>query len=692
MKNIDIKEILLKHNILIKKGIGDELVIDCLVGNCDNDSRINEGHLYINSETGAFQCKKCGAKGGFKELMGLLGEPEIKKDVRYSPYDYQKYEKGITSELQEYLIKERGLTAETIGDHHLGYASFYRSKWITIPYFNEHGIYMDMYKLRTTGKNNSPKYRVYPIGASTMLYGLDHIDTQSETLYITEGEFDCMLLHQEHLNAVSIGAGAQTFKEDWFSYLEPYQNICICYDNDEAGLKGTETLHTKLSLKYPRKRIYKINFPSDFKGKDITDLKLAGYYLKKILNNSIELESYAIPQTELSVEDLNRILGKTIKEDDINKMTTFLSILSMYTSESQINITFNAPSSTGKSYIPIEIAKLFPQEDLIQLGYVSPTAFFHDQGTFNEDLNQITIDFHQKTIIFLDQPNSALLERLRPILSHDKDEILVKITDKNLKGGNKTKNVLIKGYPVTVFCTANTHTDEQEITRTILLSPETTQEKLKSGIENRMQYESNKKLYKNILDQDSDRNELKKRILAIKYSGIKNVIVKDWENVSRSFISSQTTLKPHHQRDAMKVMQLISSLALLNLWNRTQIDDETIEASSGDVDQALRIWKQLSQAQDLEIPPYVIDFLCKVISLYTNAPTAEEIIINRKDLIKKYKSVYDEIISPKNLTKKYIEPLVEAGILEEIKSFSDGRIKDYILTDFGLERINTMQR
>jgi len=687
-----INEILLRHNIVIKKVVGTELIIDCLISSCDYDSHPNEGHLYINSETGAFQCKKCGAKGGRRELMALLGEPnQVKEYTRYSPYDYKKYEEGLTSDIQEYLLNERGLTMETIKDHHLGNANFYNSKWITIPYFNEYGIYMNMYKLRTVRKNISPKYRVYPIGASTMLYGLDHLDPKFETLFITEGEFDCMLLHQEHLNAVSIGAGAQTFKDDWFVYLEPYSNICICYDNDEAGIKGTENLHNKLNLNCPQKRIYKMIFPEDFKGKDITDLKLAGYDLKEILSNPTELESFAIPQTELSIDTLSSVLSRTIKEDYINKITTFLSMLSMYTSDSQINITFNAPSSTGKSYIPIEIAKLFPEEDLIQLGYTSPTAFFHDQGTFNEELNQTVIDFHKKTIIFLDQPNASLLERLRPILSHDKEEILIKITDKNLKGGNKTKNVLIKGFPVTIFCTANTRTDEQEITRTILLSPEITQEKLKYGIENRIQYESNKRLYKNLLDQDMERNELMKRILAIKYSGIKNVVINNWENVFKNFIDSQTILKPHHQRDAMKMMQLISSLALLNLWNREKIDAETIEASSEDVDQAQKIWQQLSRAQDLEIPPYVIDFLCRVISLYTKNPTAEEIIINRKDLIKKYKSVYEEIISPKDLVKKYLEPLVGAGILEETKSFSDGRVKDYILTDFGIEKINAMQ-
>jgi hypothetical protein len=44
-----------------------------------------------------------------------------------------------------------------------------------------------------------------------------------------------------------------------------------------------------------------------------------------------------------------------------------------------------AESSTGKSYIPLELSGLFPSEDVIKLGYASPTSFFHDWGTLVTD-------------------------------------------------------------------------------------------------------------------------------------------------------------------------------------------------------------------------------------------------------------------------------------------------------------------
>src|SRR3989344_6454135 len=152
----------------------------------------------------------------------------------------------------------------------------------------------------------------------------------------------------------------------------------------------------------------------------------------------------------LTTQDIIRILGLTIKKDETNKLITFLSQLSAYTESSQINISFNAPSSSGKSFIPLEISQLFPPEDVLKLGGCSPTAFFHDQGVYDKETNTIRVDLSRKIIIFLDQPNSQLLEKLRSLLSHDEKEIHLKITDKNQRGGNRTKNVILIGFPVVI--------------------------------------------------------------------------------------------------------------------------------------------------------------------------------------------------------------------------------------------------
>ncbi|MFH1220693.1 MAG: hypothetical protein V1694_09620 [Candidatus Eisenbacteria bacterium] len=104
----------------------------------------------------------------------------------------------------------------------------------------------------------------------------------------------------------------------------------------------------------------------------------------------------------LSLDELCEILTLTIKEDRVNKAVAFLCCVSAYTEESQFNISFNAPSATGKSYIPLEVTSFFPKADVIKVGYCSPTAFFHDTGVWDSENKCIILDLQRKILVFLD--------------------------------------------------------------------------------------------------------------------------------------------------------------------------------------------------------------------------------------------------------------------------------------------------
>jgi len=95
-----------------------------------------------------------------------------------------------------------------------------------------------------------------------------------------------------------------------------------------------------------------------------------------------KMRDYIQPVT---LEEIKDILNRTIKHDERNKLVTFLTMLLTYTDEDQINLMLSAESSTGKSYIPLELAWYFPKDDVLEYGYVSPTAFFHEYGTMLPD-------------------------------------------------------------------------------------------------------------------------------------------------------------------------------------------------------------------------------------------------------------------------------------------------------------------
>jgi hypothetical protein len=52
---------------------------------------------------------------------------------------------------------------------------------------------------------------------------------------------------------------------------------------------------------------------------------------------------------EMSMQELLDVLDLTIKEDSVSKLITFYCMLSAYTHDSQINVSFNAPSASGKN-------------------------------------------------------------------------------------------------------------------------------------------------------------------------------------------------------------------------------------------------------------------------------------------------------------------------------------------------------
>jgi len=384
----------------------------------------------------------------------------------------------------------------------------------------------------------------------------------------------------------------------------------------------------------------------------------------------------------ITCQDLIKILGLTIKRDETNKIITFLVQLSAYTEDSQINISFNAPSSTGKSFIPLEIVSLFPDEDVIKLGNCSPTAFYHEQGEYDKATNTIKVDLSRKILIFLDQPSTQLLERLRALLSHDEKIIKAKITDKNQKGGNRTKTVAIKGFPVVIFCTAGLRLDEQEATRFLLLSPEISYEKIREAIYEKIKKEADIKNYKDFTEKDPDRKLLKERILAIKEADIKEIKIGNPSLIQELFFKNIKQPKPRHQRDIARVISLIKVLALLNLWFREK-DGEAVIANEDDIKEAFRVWETISESQELNLPPYVLNLYKDVI---LKAHKAVNRGLSRQEIMKKHFEVYGRFLPDWQL-RQWVIPMLETSglITQEADSFDRRKILIYPASEINSE-------
>jgi len=576
----------------------------------------------------------------------------------------ERYHNDLPENIKSWLKNERGLSEDVINRFKLGWDG----KAITIPIYGREKEFQ-FFKYRRSpfiDDNNIAKYWYSPNNHAE-LYGWEHITDPKSSLIICEGELDRLILENYNFPALTSTSGAGTFKEEWIEIISSLTSeIFICFDNDEAGTDSA----WKIAKRIPKIKIVQIPKSEDIK--DITDfiLKQGVAEFNKLLAEAKTLEEIedknkkyeiAIKKTvfpPISMNEVLDVLSLTIKEDNANKLITFLCQLSAYTEDSQFNISFNSPSSTGKTYLPLEIASLFPDGDVKAVGYCSPTAFFHDCSVVDKERNVLVVDLSRQILIFLDQPHTLLLQHLRPLFSHDKKEILIKITDKSKGIGHRTKNILIIGFPAAIFCSATLKLDEQEATRFLLLSPEVTQEKIRQAIYEKSRKLSDNKTYKLALENNPKRRALKERIIAIKEEHIENIIITTHKKLEEVFLNRKSLLKPRFTRDIERLSSLTKMSAILNLWHRERKGFDVI-TNEEDFYKGLRLWEKIYESQEYNLPPYVYNLYKQIFLPLFN----EKEGLTRQDIMRKHYELYERPLPDWEL-RRDILPMVEmAGLI-----------------------------
>ncbi len=292
--NYPISEYLQLKGIDFKKANG-QLVTKCIFADCDVDSRGNEAHLYFSEDTSQYHCKKCEASGNIVTLAKHFGDnlhilfPNARYTVQrttrpkeqpktVSAAEVQLCYESLPSTIRQYL-NERGITDSTIDRCKIGWGTFYGSDWITIPVPSREqpGTY-SMMKLRRDpkldGSDAIEKMKVFPVGAIHQIYSWTILDTESDSIILCEGEFDTLALLSKGLPAVTGTGGCGTFKDEWINSFAHLKKVYVCYDNDNPGKKGVESVIRKLAA-IEQLEILQINLPHMGEGKkDITDYLL----------------------------------------------------------------------------------------------------------------------------------------------------------------------------------------------------------------------------------------------------------------------------------------------------------------------------------------------------------------------------------------------------------------------------------
>lgn len=164
---------------------------------------------------------------------------ESDRKPKKSPTKHENYNRNILT-----YCEKRNISKNTID--YVGVKE--NNNCVVFEYRNELGEHLAN-KYRKTKKSEGPKMWFEKGTNVNTLFNMDKINL-SETLLITEGEFDCLsAIESGFKNTVSIPSGVNSTNEwitsNW-TFIEQFEEVIIWFDNDEAGIKGAREVFNRL--------------------------------------------------------------------------------------------------------------------------------------------------------------------------------------------------------------------------------------------------------------------------------------------------------------------------------------------------------------------------------------------------------------------------------------------------------------
>ena len=211
----------------------------------------HKSHFYIKPEDGIYFCHKCQERGNLWTLKKVMGDVQdiirpafAKPKYKRPPQDQaDKYHEAFLKD-QEALnyLKGRGITGESVKQFKLGLSQENGTRWLSIPHFQAEEL------VNIKFRSLPPALKTFKRvpDCKSILFNVDCLAGQKE-IFVVEGEFDAITLLQAGFkNVISGTTGAGNFDPQWIDQLKRLSKIFLCYDPDEAGQKGAQSLAKRL--------------------------------------------------------------------------------------------------------------------------------------------------------------------------------------------------------------------------------------------------------------------------------------------------------------------------------------------------------------------------------------------------------------------------------------------------------------
>lgn len=451
----------------------------------------------------------------------------------------------------------------------------------------------------------------------------------------------------------------------------------------------------------------------------------------------------------LPIKQIEDYLNTIIRKDPILVKQLLRVYFSAYT-KNPINMALLAPSSDGKTYATVQIAKLFPKEDVIKVGRLSPTALIHQHGKMidangndarplldsierrlaeaksakqnntilelqNEKRELLEgcknlVDLQNKILLFLDNPNPQTYEVLKPILSHDSEEIIYKTTKGD--GSLNVKETVIKGWPATIVCSAKNEAKNEvwpEIeTRFFMTSPNPDIVKYKAANKLTTSKQGLPSWSTKIYDNPEDKKWAKIHVLDIinslksKFDSMDNPIwAPHYEILAEMFPSNQGVMMRHFTRllSFCNVETLINSEYRPKLAFKDKKDNmiKTHVVTFADIETAFDILGSISTVPpekikfyDMVFKPLIREKKLKELKdneefnknktyagnndggliddISNEAALIKNVGVTSQELADKYTEIFKKPVTAKRILENYLNPLGDNGIIQWVEN------------------------
>ena len=263
-----------------KLGVEGADIIAATVGLRQYDSHNHKGlccfhdedtpSMIWNPKSNSFHCFGCNRNLDIIDAYMLMGDTylgAVRKLFEKASIPYSFGEVGVKTKQAYYYpqpiyanncdqaysyLNRRGISTEVC--EYLNLKQDERGN-ILIQYFDTNDV-LTMVKVRPSHKVKHGETKIWCLkdkhgnayGTAPLLYNMNKINVNAPLL-ICSGEFDCAAaIESGFANAVSIplGDGNTRWIDECFDWLEQFNEIIICPDNDESGTKFAKTVVPRL--------------------------------------------------------------------------------------------------------------------------------------------------------------------------------------------------------------------------------------------------------------------------------------------------------------------------------------------------------------------------------------------------------------------------------------------------------------